>query len=327
MLIRILRANSIYNYILLPIVGGLMLLKSLLNPGIFPTVSFSNTSPLCLFLYQSNIPYWGALLINFVSVIIICIQLLYINAVFSFVRERTFLPAYLYIFVVYALPDLHVIQPVFFSAIFILLAIQNIFSSFEKKKTIGNAFNAGFLTGMAALFYPGVILLVFLVPFGLYTLKNIIGWREYIASLLGLLLTLLYTFFFYFIFSDVSKLFEIFSNIIVKKEGSIFHFLPVQIFFAFLILITIVSSIFIVRQYDEKKISTRRYFKILSFYFFTSLLLFILPSVSHELLVILAIPLTFLITNYLIFKRRRFWAELFFTVLILISMALQFFIK
>lgn len=327
MLLRIFRANSVYNFILVPIIGGLFLLKSYLVPGIFPPESFQFTTPLFIPLYLSNISFQGALFINYVTVLIICIQLLYINAAFSFVRERTFLPAYLFLFIVYALPDLHVIQPVFFSAIFLLLALNSIFLSFEKKKTISNAFNSGFFTGLACLFYPGIILLVFLVPLSMYTLKNKVGWREIISPILGLLLPILYTFSYYFIFNDVSNFIDLFTRVIIKREETILHLLPVQIYLFFLLLITIISSFFIMGQYDEKKISTRRYFKILFFYFSTSLLLFILPSVSYELLVILTIPLTFLITNYLIFMRRKFWAELIFTLLILMSLALQFLIK
>jgi hypothetical protein len=327
MLIRIFKANSVYNFILVPIIGGLLLLKSLLEPGIFPPESYQYTSPLFLPFYHSNISYLGALIINFFTAMIICIQLLYINATYSFVRERTFLPAYLFLFIVYTLPDLHVIQPVFFSGIFILLALNQIFSSFEKKKGYSNAFNAGFFTGIAALFYPGSLILVFLIPASMYTLKNKIGWREYITSILGLLLPLLYAFSYYFIFNKLSNFIDLFTNIIIKRREIILHLLPFQIYIIYLILLTIFSSIFILGQYDEQKINIRRYFKILFFYFCTSSILIILPSVSYELLVLLTIPLTFLITNYLTFMRRKFWAELFFIILIVFSAGLQFFIK
>jgi hypothetical protein len=82
-----------------------------------------------------------------------------------------------------------------------------------------------------------------------------------------------------------------------------------------------------IAQYDEKKISTRRFFKILFFFFATSLLLIIIPSVSYELIVILSLPFIFLLTNYFTFMRRRFWAELFFVLLITFSIVMQFLVK
>jgi hypothetical protein len=327
MLLRIFRANSVYNYLLFPIIGGLLLLKSFLEPGIFPPESINFISPIFLPLYYLKIPFWGALVLNYIAVIIICIQMLYINATFSIVRERTFLPVYLFLFIVYSLPQLHVIQPVFFSAIFILFALISLFSSYEKKKTINYSFNAGFLTGISGLLYPASFILVFLIPISSYTLKNKVGWRDIIVSIIGLLLPLLYAFTYYFVFNKVSNFIDLFSNTIIKREETIFHSLAVLIYFSFLILIIFISSIFILRQYGEKKISIRRYFKILFFYFFASLLLFFLPSVSYELIVLLTIPLTFLVTNFLTFTRRKFWAELIFTLLLIISFLLQFFIK
>ena len=327
MLLRIFRANSVYNFLLVPLVGVLLLLKSFLTPGIFIPENCNGLSPFCQLIFNLHLPFWGAVLANFVATIIICFLLLYINAAFSFVRERTFLPTFIFMFIVYALPGLHTIQPIFFSGIFILLAFRSIFASFEKKKAISNAFDAGFFTGVAGLFYPVASLLVFLIPVSLFTLRNKSSWREYAASFLGLLLPWLYAFSFYFILNDTNKFAEIFLNIFTERNDDILHSLPVQLYFGFLILITLISSIFIMRQYDEKKISTRRYFKILFFYFATSLLFLIFPSVSFELLVILTLPLTFLITNYLTFMRRRFWAELFFTVLIIISLALQFLVR
>lgn len=327
MLLRIFRANYFYNYLLFPIVGALLLLKSFLYPGIIPTETVTAINPFFRPLYDIPLHYSVALIINFFVVMIICIQLLYINSAFSFVRERTFLPVYLFMFIVLALPGLHIIQPVFISAVFILQALYSIFLSFEKKKVITNGFNAGFFIGIAGLFYPGLNVLVFLVPSSLYTLKNKIGWREWIASFLGLLLPPLYAFTYYFCTNNVSTFFEIYTHLLSPKDTSVLFQIPVIVYFSFLAIITIAASFFIMRGYDEKKISTRRYFKILFFFFITSLLLILIPSVSYELLVITALLLTFLFTNYLTFMLRRFWSEFFFIVLIAFSIVLQFLVK
>ncbi|HNW50009.1 MAG TPA: DUF6427 family protein [Prolixibacteraceae bacterium] len=327
MLLRIFKANSGYNFFLLPIVGALLLLKSYLSPGVFPPVAYQPSTPLFSGFYHADISYITALVINFAAMLIICVQLLFINAEFAFVKERTFLPAYLFLFMVYAIPDLRVFQPVLLSAIFLLFAIKSVFSAFEKKSVIANAFIASFCTGLTGMFYPGLLILVLLVPFGLYSLKSKIGWREYLASLIGLLLPIIYLFTFYFVTDNVQKFIELFTNLINPQDKTTFHTIPVLAYFSYLVLITIFSSLYMLGQYDENKISTRQYFKILFFYFFTSALLFFFPAVSYELIIILAIPLSFLMTNYFNFMRRRFWAELFFTILIAFSVALQFIIE
>jgi len=318
MLLRIFKANYFYNYLLFPVVGALLLLRSFLTPGHFPPESTATISPLFNPIYELQLPF---------AVMVICYQLLFINAAFSFVRERTFLTVYLFMFIVLTLPNLHTIQPVFIAAIFILLTLFSIFLSFEKKKVISNGFNAGLFTGVAGLFYPALNLLIFLVPISLHALKNKIGWREWVASFLGLSLPVLYTFSYYFATNNLTPFYETYTNLFNHKDVSVLFQLPTLIYFAFLTIITIAASFFIMGQYDEKKINTRRFYKISFFYFVSPLILIIIPSVSHELLVILALPLTFLLTNYLTFMRRRFWAELFFTLLIIFSVTLQFLIR
>jgi len=327
MLLRIFKANSFYNFLLFPITGILLLLKSFLAPGVFPPAELSPINPLVKPLYDLQLPYSAALLINFAVIMIICFQLLYFNVTFSFVRERTFLPVYLFLFFVLGLPGLHVIQPVFIAAVFVLLALYNIFLAFEKRQVVSNGFNAAFFIGIAGLFYPGLNLLIFLVPISLYTLKSKIGLREWLGSITGLILPPLYLFTYYFLTNKLNLFFEIYTNLLTPKNTSVLFQIPVIVYFSFLVIITIIASAFMMRGYDEKKISTRCYFTILFFFFLTTLILIIIPSVSYELLVIIALFLTFLLTNYLTFMKRRFWAELFFTLLIAFSIVMQFLVE
>ncbi len=327
MLLRIFRTNSVYNFILVPVTGILLLLGSLLTPDTFPPNDCLVCAPLFMPLFKAGMSPTVAVCINFALIMVICFQLLSINSRFNFIRERTFLPAYLFLFAALALPGLHVIQPVTFSAIFLLQAIKRLFDAYDVRKAHSHAFDAGLLTGIAGLFYLPVSLLVLLVPISLTTVKARNNWREFVNPFVGLLLTWCLTVSYYYVFQNTSQLWDILANVFQKRETTILQQWPVQAFFIYLVLITLVSSFFILTQYDEKKISSRRYFKILFFYFISSLILFTFPVVSYEIVVILTLPLSFLITNYLTFMRRRFWAELFFVILIVISVTIQFFIK
>ncbi|HPR33861.1 MAG TPA: DUF6427 family protein [Prolixibacteraceae bacterium] len=321
MFLRIFKSNSVYNFFLVPLTGILLLLGSFLHPESLPRaiVPFSLPFPV------PEVPGTIAVWINFGLILILCFQLLFINARYSFVRARTFLPAYLFLFIVLALPDLHTVQPVFISAVFLIQAIKRTFDAYEAGKAHSHAFDAGFFTGLAGLFYLPANLFVLLIPVNIYTIKAKNGWREFVTPFVGVLLPWTFTVSAYYIFSDPAILLSLLKEQFIRNESSILLQWPVRTYFIYLIIITLISSVFIITQYDEKKISTRRYFKILFFYFVSSLIFFIFRPVSFEILVILALPLSFLITNYLTFMRRRIWAELFFTILILISVSLQFF--
>ena len=326
MFLRIIKANHFYNFLLIPALGFLMLLRSILKDGAFPGENYTSTTPLFMPLYNSGIPMWGAILINFAVVLILCFMLLQINAKFAFVKERTFLPSFLFMVIIYALPELRVIQPIFISGIFVILAIKSIFSSFEKKGAIKNAFDAGFFIGIAGFFYFYANFFIILIPLSISVLRNSLNWRETVVSFIGLFIPWLLLFSFYFIGGDVNTLLDYIINSFSIKEKSFMIHLPIQIYLVYLMLIITISSVFILQQYGIKNISVRRYFKILFMFFITSLAMLLSPHVSTEVLVFLTIPLTFLITNYLIFVNRRRWAELFLIVLVMISVSIQFFV-
>ncbi|MBP7508808.1 MAG: hypothetical protein KA807_13410 [Prolixibacteraceae bacterium] len=323
-MLRIFRANSVYNFILLPIIGALLLIKSYLDTKGMFAGDYSFITPAFPEIDLSAVRYETLIALSFLSVIFICFQLLITNARFAFIKERTFLPSYLFLFIIYTIPELHFFNPVLISGIFCLLAINSIFDSFEKNKAIMNAFNAGFLTGIAGLFYLSSNLLVFLIPISLFNLRGKVTWREVATPFIGLILPWLFVFTFYFVSNNTSIFTDNIINYIKFKNESLIGDYTLIGYLGLIGLITLISSIFVLKQYDEEKIRVRRYFKILFFFFFSSLIFLIFPFVSYELIVLAALPISFFITSYLSFMHRRFWSEFFFILIFVLSFALQF---
>jgi drug/metabolite transporter (DMT)-like permease len=98
-----------------------------------------------------------------------------------------------------------------------------------------------------------------------------------------------------------------------------------QVYFAFMLFITIIASMFLLKEYGTKSISNRRYYKILFYFFITSVILLISPFATSDIVSILTIPLTFLFANYFLMMKRRKWAEILFASLVIISIILQYF--
>ena len=77
-------------------------------------------------------------------------------------------------------------------------------------------------------------------------------------------------------------------------------------------------------QYDSKKISTRKYFAIFLNIFVLALASFaFIPVTSQEILIIIAIPITYLISNLFVFMKSRFWSEFVFLLLLGIVVFMQ----
>lgn len=97
------------------------------------------------------------------------------------------------------------------------------------------------------------------------------------------------------------------------------------IYLGVLLLYTLMGTVDILKQYDKKKISSRKYFTAFFWIFLFAMIGYIfVPAASQEMLVIIAIPVTFLIGNLFVFMKKRFWGELLFAVLLVIVIFMQF---
>ena len=307
----------------MPLVTALLLLSSFIKGQKSEGIIFFDQSPLLNIFIPNGISFIPSIIINFLIIIFICFLLLHINAKFSFVKERTFLPVYLFLFITLSVINLHVLNPTIISSVFIILSIQSLFNAFDKKNTIPNLFDASFLIGIAGLFSFYSIVFIMLVPISIFILSGKITWRSIVVPISGIMLPWALLSSLLYVFSDPNILYESVKFALIIEGEKILHSLNAQIYFAYLLLITSFASIFMLLHYAEKSISTRKFFKILFYFFVLSVVLLLSSYASIEIMAIMAIPLVYLLTNYLLLMKRRKWAEIFFTVLIIISIVVQ----
>lgn len=283
-----------------------------------------------MFLYQPIGWLLGhsALASNLVAmalVIILSFLILRLNTAYAFIRVRTFLPSNIFVLTVSGLLTLHTLHPVYFALLFLMLSVDRIFQSYEMKKFHGSAFEAGFFIGLGSLFYLNLIFYFPMIWIGFILIKKSPEWRNFVLPVLGLLVPWLFAWSFYFL----TKQMAVFNHTIAVNFSFDNHFLrgniELQVFLGFLTILTLLGSVFLMNQYDEKKISTRKYFQIFFIIFLISFaLLLAVPAVSQEILVIMALPLTVLISNYLIFQKRAFWSNLLMYLFVALIVYLQF---
>ncbi len=324
-MVRFFSANHLYNFFLIPIIGVLIFFSTLTRPvdDLFFALHF-HSSPFSVFFSNTTLPASIGLAINFLLVMIICFQLLQINAKFSFVKERSFLPAYFFLFLTLTLPELRAFQPVFVAAIFLIIATNRIFDSLEQPKAILNVFDAALLTGLASLFYLHAIFFIFFIPIGLQMLRLKTIWNEWIASLIGGLIPWIFIIPVLILVAG-TRIFDFFPEQLIFEKNNFYPSNPYVIaYLGFYLLVILIASIFIVRHYHMQKISSRRYYKILFYFFVFCNLLILFPPVSFEIIVLAAIPVSFLFTNYFITAKKRRFANLLFAIMMIITFTLQF---
>jgi len=326
MLLKALKSNQPFYSLLIPVVAIVLWARSSIVPEAFP---FYKAEDMML-LYQpikymlGNSPL-ASNISALIFMILLAFLILKLNVQYAFIRVKTFLPPILFVSITSGMPALHAMHPVYPAALFLILSIDRIFSSYDKEIIHSNAFDAGIFLAIGSLFYLSLIFFFPFLWFGFIIVKQKVNWREYILTALGFLLPWAAAFAYYLVSGQTDDLLRIIELNITTPQVFLRENLPIQIYIGYLVLLTLLGSFFLLSQYDAKKISSRKYFLAFFWIFLISTVLIIVnPAVSQEIIIILAIPLTYLISNYFIFMKRQFWGELFLYLLIASVVFLQF---
>lgn len=326
MILRFLKTNQAYHFITIPLFVLILWFRAYISPESFHF--FAGEDQMLLFHPFVALDEWSPLVSNLLTIgltLMLAFLILRMNSVYSFIRVRTFLPSNVFVLILSGLVTLHRLHPVYFGALFLLLAINRIFGAYEIKKPNSNAFDAGFLIGVGSLFYFNLLFYFPIVWIGFVLIRKNPEWRNFILPVLGLSIPWLYGFSYYFFADSLPELGQTIRQNFMTSNNFLEANLNFQIYLGALIFLTLLGSFFLISQLDEKKVSTRKYFQIFFVVFVISVaILFLVPSVSQEILVIMAIPLTFLFSNYLIFMRKQFWGNLFVYLLIALVIYMQF---
>ena len=326
MLLRTLKSNQTFHFLLIPLIAIALWVKSFMNPALFPFFAGEDM----MLLYQPiNALIGKSIIISdifaLLFIILLAFLILKLNVQYTFIRVRTVLPSILFILITSGLHELHAMHPVYPAALFLILTVDRIFNAYDKEVIHSNAFEAGIFLAIGSLFYLN---LVFFFPFlwiGFIILKPKVNWREFILTTLGFIFPWLAALAYFGAPGQTDELMITLKANLSLHQSFLRQNLPIQIYMGFLVFLTLLASVLLLSQYDGKKISSRKYFKAFFWIFLISCILIAAnPAVSQEIIIQLAIPLTYLISNYMIYMKRQIWGEIFLYILTAGVIYLQF---
>ena len=316
MILKRLKSNSSFNLFFIPVVAIAFWMKSLLHPFIYDFSTCEN----------GTILYAPIIHVSISLAVLIALAFLMqaINDRYSFIRIRSKLPSTLFVIVMGGFVGMQTLHPIYFGAIFVLLAIYRLFGMFEKAKPYSAVFDVGFLLGISALFCVNLILLLPAFIISVAVLSRETKWREFVIIIIGFVLPFVFAVSYTFLTDTLPLTVETYVQNIITPVN---HFKGNYVLHAYLgvmLLFALMSSLDVLKQYDKKKISSRKYFTAFFWIFICSMVGFVfVPATSQEILVIAAIPLTFLIANFFVFMKKKFWSELLFAVLVICMVFIQ----
>ncbi len=326
MLLRRLKSNRSGNLILIPLAALVFWSKSLLHPftygyyeGEGKNILFAPLMRLC--------SEWPLLQVVLSVILVIGLTFLMqlINDNFGFIRIKSKLPSILFVIILGGFTEVHTLHPVYLGAFFVLFAIFRLFQTFDKPKSYSALFEVGIILGTGSLFYTGLIVLFPAFVIGAIIIHRDRKWRNYVALILGFMLPLAFASSYAFLADSFLQTGDIFVKSILTPVSYFRNNILLQGYLTVLVLFTLTGSVNILLQYDNKKISSRKFFKALFWIFIFSMAGFIfVPAISQEMLIIAAIPFTYLIANLFVFMKSRFWGEFLFAVLLGFVIFIQF---
>lgn len=318
MILRLFKTSGPLSYILYLIIGVLFWISSLISPLPYDFFDGESNSILYspVFKITAKFPFIQVLL-SLIIVLFLAFLLQQINSRYALIKARTKLPISIYIIITGGFITMHTLHPVFFGAIFLLFGINSLFSIFNNPNPQTDIFNAGLFIAIGTFFYFDLIVLLPAFLIAISILRRERKWREFLILIIGFIIPTLFALGYAFLTDQLNEVFVTFHKNIFTRVNHFKTNYPLQGFLALLVLLTIISSVKIMQQYDSRKVSTRKYYLVLFVIFIFSMISFVfIPATSQEMLVIAVLPVTFLISNLFASIESGFWRELLFTLLL-----------
>jgi hypothetical protein len=247
-----------------------------------------------------------------------------LNTALFFINERTFLPALFYILMSGMFPQYQLMNPAVMASVFLMLAIKRIMDSYRVQGVAYNFFDAGLLIGTGSLFYANLIWFSAIMIIGISILRT---WnpREIFLSVIGLITPYLISSAVYYVAGyNPLELFDTLSDNLFGRRAD-FAFIPiimVAILYTGLLSISAISHLFM--MIGTKKIQSRKTFLLLTWVFLISVVIwFLIPSVSVEIMWIAAIPLSYFLSHYFVFMKRKVLADVLFGLFFMLIVVMQ----
>lgn len=275
--------------------------------------------PMPLFQLVSRLLEGQVFLSKVVALLLLVVNALLLsrlNMKFIVLKSRTYLPSFIFLLIASSFLPLQCLNPVVFTSILMLFAIEAILGTFKKEGLAYEYFLASFLVAVGSLFYARGAYLMFIIWIGLSLFRNI-RWREWIFTILGFLLPYLFLFSWYFLAGQ---------ELIPRWQGILMNFQPDHdfshfnryyiLFYAFLALLILLASRKMISSYQGLKIYVRKFYR-LNFWIFavTLMVYFGLYSRSVELIYFCGFAIAYILSYYFFNLRSKLNGEILFGLL------------
>ena len=317
MLLRHAKSNQPIAVVIIPLICFAIWFNPLIHRFTINSHVDTSIMPFYAFLLKTFPPYtFLSKLIGAILVVTIAFMISRLNTKFIIISERTYLPSFIYIFIVCGLVPYKELYPILPAIVIFLIAFERILDAFKHESLSYKIFDAALLLSIASLFYFNILFFIVFVWISIITLRPF-HWREWVFILLGIFIPYFVLFSIYYLSntSIVPILTAIRGNFIIETSYTIYK--AQYAIVAMLILLILISSRYIIRIFSNKKILARKTFNLFFWLFVITIgAYFAINSSGIELVFIGAIPVSYLLAVFFTTARQTRWLEILFDLFV-----------
>ncbi len=315
-MIKLLKSNPALNFILVPLLVVLIWTHAFFNGFEVLPEGMPLYGVLMFWLSPDN-----KLAYCILAVILILFQAFYLNYILSkneIIPKKSWLFSLFYVILMSLLPQFLVFHPMMVGTTLIIIVIDKIFSLYKNSNALSLDFDIGLILGLAALFYFPFILFYVLYLIALVILKPF-SIRDWIVSLMGLVLPFFLMFTYYFLTDQFQNLTAAFYTENINNQINWWRLVPkgFGITIGYVAFLIVVSLFHLAGTIGKNVIRVRNLQQVLLIFIVIGAILVLLTRDIYLFrFTILCLPFAFLITTYFATVKKIWYAEVLFWLLI-----------
>lgn len=249
-------------------------------------------------------------LAGFIFAVLIGLMLVQFNETFSFIRIRSLLPFFFFIILMGSNINMHEFNFAQLSAVFLLLALWQLFSIYQEKQPLLKTFNIGLFLAIGSFF---TIELLFFIPIFIIGIQRLNGltFRTFLASTIGFISPFILFLGIKFLLTGKFIFEEVLSNKLEFGINIHYNFISV-LYLCTLTGCSIIAIINLVNHSFSDKIKVSRMLGFVSMSYIVSVVLFIfMTNKSSVMFTLGTVFSTILYAHYYSLHSRLFVRILF----------------
>jgi len=244
------------------------------------------------------------IILMFISYMIIRIAVRYVLLQF-----RSLMPAIFFILFSVVLPGTQQFSPALVGSLFFFLSFAILFDTHDKPPDSYLVFTASVVLVVGSMFYLKLIWFLPLVWAGLFTMRAVTGRELFYPVLAYLLLGLFLITWYWGIKDNMSGLGTLLKdNLAFEGSFRTYHF-STYFYYGFFVVLIGFASVYMWNRFQTRKTMTQNIYQVLFFMFVAGILFFVLIAKFDPItLVYMAMPLSYLLTNYF-HQKKNHWTQ------------------